>query len=130
MGARGQTLPADRQNDGRQGIRKDAQQTRLGIIGKARVGDGRLPRLFSEAQWGRLTAHFGLTARQSEIARLICQAQTYDAIARRAGISINTVRMHIRNLFDKLDAHDRVSVVIRLITAERLLSAGRRWKPA
>lgn len=87
--------------------------------------DAALPRLFSDAQWQRLVAHFQLTPRQSDIARLICRGHTYKAIAMRTGISINTVRMHIRELFDKVRAHDRVSVVVRLITTERTLPPAR-----
>ena len=75
--------------------------------------------LFSDAQWAALSRIFGLTGRQLEVARLICQGCTYEGIAVRAGLSINTVRMHIRELFNRLDAHDRVSVVVRLVLADR-----------
>lgn len=82
--------------------------------------------LFSDAQWAGLRRTFGLTGRQLQMARLICEGCTYEGIAVRTGLSINTVRMHIRELFSRLDVHDRVSVVVRLVLAERIVCAPRR----
>jgi len=75
--------------------------------------------LFTEEQWTRLAAALMLTPRQSEVARLLCAGHTYQSVALYAGISINTARMHIRALFQKLGAHDRVGFLIRMISAER-----------
>ena len=77
--------------------------------------------LFSEPQWRTLATHFCLAPRQIEIARLICGAYRYHSIGVRLGISINTVRMHVRKLFDKTGAHDRVGLIVRLVTTERRL---------
>jgi len=82
--------------------------------------------LFSDVQWAVLREAFSITGRQLEMARLICEGHTYEGIAVRSGLSINTVRMHIRELFNRLDAHDRVSVVVRLVLANRILCAPHR----
>ena len=88
------------------------------------------PPLFTPARWGQLVAYLGLTPRQSEIAHLICQGHAYKAIAQQTSISINTVRMHMRALFPKLGAHDRLSVVLRMIAADRLLRRQARFREA
>jgi DNA-binding CsgD family transcriptional regulator len=75
--------------------------------------------LFGDAEWGQLKATFALTARQCEIARLMCSGIGYEAMAAHTGISINTVRMHMRALFAKLGVHDRLNAVLQLISAER-----------
>ncbi len=85
-------------------------------------------RLFSPARWRQLAEHLDLSPRQSEIAQLICEGHAYKAIAERAGISINTVRMHMRALFPKLGAHDRLSIVLRMIAADRLLRRQARFR--
>lgn len=82
---------------------------------------GNVP-LLDEADWRRLENHFGLSPRQGEIGRLMCTGHSYKAIALHMGISINTVRMHVRALFNKLGVHDRVGVLIELITAGRATS--------
>jgi LuxR family maltose regulon positive regulatory protein len=129
MAERGRTPSWGARNNGSNGTRRVGTEARSAIVRRSASGDERLPRLFSESQWARLSVHFGLTVRQADIARLICQAHTYESMAARTGTSINTVRMHIRDLFEKLDAHDRVSVVVRLVAAERTLSAGGQGKP-
>jgi DNA-binding NarL/FixJ family response regulator len=82
------------------------------------LADGRL---FSRARWRQLSVALALAPRQSEIVQLICDGHGYKAIAQRTGISINTVRMHMRALFAKLGAHDRLTVLLRVIATDRLL---------
>ncbi len=77
--------------------------------------------LFPPARWQALGATLRLTPRQVEIARQICRGGTYKSIATQSGISINTVRMHMRALFAKLGAHDRVTAVIQIVMTERTL---------
>lgn len=50
--------------------------------------------------------HF-LTEREVEVARLMAQGRSKAAIASRLYLSENTVRTHARNLYAKLDVHNR-----------------------
>lgn len=75
--------------------------------------------LFSDTEWRGLQATLALTSRQCEIAHLMCAGLSYKAIAAQAGISINTVRMHMRALFMKLGTHDRVSTILQLVATTR-----------
>ena len=61
-----------------------------------------------------------LTARQQQILQLMQGGLTAGAIASRLGISESTVGKHLRDLYGRLNAHDRVSA-IREARARRLL---------
>ncbi len=78
-----------------------------------------LPELFSEAKWRQLADRLDLTPRQLAAARLVCRGCTTQQIAARIGISPDTARLHLRKLFIRLDVHDRVCVVVRLVLADR-----------
>jgi len=80
--------------------------------------------LFSKARWRELAEHLELPRRQRESAWLICRGCSNRQIAQKLGISDNTVRVHVRSLFARLKAHDRVGVVVRLVLADRALSEG------
>jgi DNA-binding CsgD family transcriptional regulator len=79
------------------------------------------PSLFGDGQWRRICARFRLTRRQAELARLLCQSRPYQSIGREMGVSINTVRMHVRALHDRLGARDSLGVLRRLLEARELL---------
>lgn len=53
----------------------------------------------------------GLSPRESEVLALICQGLTNDDIAKRAYITLNTVKTHIRSLYRKIDVTSRSQAV-------------------
>lgn len=57
--------------------------------------------------WPALRRAYGLTAREIDVARLICDGMRTLEIARRLGISHHTVCRHTERLFDKLGVHSR-----------------------
>lgn len=54
-----------------------------------------------------------LSRRQLEIVRLIAQGQTNKEIALQLGITENTVKGYVREIFSKLDVRNRVEAVIQ-----------------
>lgn len=53
-----------------------------------------------------------LTAREMEVLELMVQGETSNrALAKRLGVSGNTVKFHVRNILDKLHLHNRAQVV-------------------
>lgn len=54
-----------------------------------------------------------LTAREKEILQLITQGMTNELIAAKLFISVQTVRNHIKNIYDKLQVHSRAQVVVK-----------------
>ena len=53
-----------------------------------------------------------LTPRERQIASLVAQGNRYKEIAKRLRISDQTVRNHLRNIFDKLQINDRIHLAI------------------
>jgi|AutmiccommuBRH23_1029490.scaffolds.fasta_scaffold00534_27 DNA-binding NarL/FixJ family response regulator len=53
-----------------------------------------------------------LTPRELEIIRLISQGLSNQEISLNLSISINTTKSHIKELFSKLDAHNRIEAVV------------------
>jgi DNA-binding NarL/FixJ family response regulator len=52
-----------------------------------------------------------LTPRERAVLRMLTQGATRDEIASRLGVSRNTVRTHMQNLYAKLDLHSRVDIL-------------------
>ena len=61
-----------------------------------------------------------LSPQQREIALMIAQGKSNHEIADSLGVSGNTVAYHIKQLFLKLDVHDRAGAVHRITSGERL----------
>jgi len=57
---------------------------------------------------------FGLTNRQRAIVHLLSTGMTNPEIADKLCISIRTVQNHLRSIYDKVDVHNRTSLVNRL----------------
>jgi DNA-binding NarL/FixJ family response regulator len=58
-----------------------------------------------------------LSSRESEMLGLLAQGQTGEQIAKRLVLSPETVRTHIRNAMEKLDARTGVEAVVKAIDA-------------
>ena len=56
-----------------------------------------------------------LTDRESDVLRLVAKGYSNKAVARELGITISTVKTHLRNIFRKLDVEDRAQVIIKAI---------------
>jgi DNA-binding NarL/FixJ family response regulator len=54
-----------------------------------------------------------LTVREKDILLLITQGMTNEAMADKLFISIQTVRNHIKNIYEKLQVHSRAQVVVK-----------------
>ncbi len=54
-----------------------------------------------------------LTERELQVLKLLATALTTDEIARELVVSVNTVRMHTKNIYGKLDAHSRIEAAQR-----------------
>jgi DNA-binding NarL/FixJ family response regulator len=57
-----------------------------------------------------------LTNREMEVAYYINDGFTYRQIAQRCDISIDTVRMHIRNIYRKLNVKSKVQLINNMKT--------------
>lgn len=55
---------------------------------------------------------FGLTARELDIVRHVVDGRTNREIARAVAISENTVKFHLRGVYDKTGAHNRLELAV------------------
>jgi DNA-binding CsgD family transcriptional regulator len=95
---------------------------RLGKLADAVTGDLLARMLDHEA--GQMAMHNalapagqvpgGLTARETEIARWVCQGLRNKEIAWRSGISEFTVENHLRRIYRKLGIHNRAALVAQV----------------
>jgi DNA-binding CsgD family transcriptional regulator len=56
----------------------------------------------------------GLTTAEHEVAGYLCEGRTLAQIAQLRGVSANTVKSQVRQIFRKLNVYSRVALVRRL----------------
>jgi DNA-binding NarL/FixJ family response regulator len=61
-----------------------------------------------------LSKQFGLTRREAEVAELLCQGRSNQAIARELKISEHTARHHTQRILSKLEVHSRAEAGAKL----------------
>lgn len=71
-------------------------------------------RLFPEQDWVRLKEELGLPPRQADVLRCILDGLSDKQIADATGIAVSTVRTHLRYLFKKFGANDRVELIVTM----------------
>lgn len=59
-----------------------------------------------------------MSARQVQIAHLICQAMTNEEIAAHTGLPSNTVKSHVSAILGLCDCRDRVALVVAVLSRE------------
>ena len=84
-----------------------------------------LPDLFTVPEWRMVADQLGLSDQQGRIALWICRGISNKAIADRLGVSHDTVRMHTRVLYRKLNITSRVGVPVRSVLAARNIAQSR-----
>jgi len=68
----------------------------------------------SRVAWQDATRSFGLTAREREVAQLVRQGHTNQAIATCLGIEPSTVKTHLLRIYEKCEVDSRAGLVGRL----------------
>lgn len=56
-----------------------------------------------------------LTPREQEILTLLAKGQMYKEISDQLGISLNTVRAHVKNIYDKLHVRSRTAATLKFV---------------
>jgi DNA-binding CsgD family transcriptional regulator len=64
--------------------------------------------------WSEAADGFGLTARERDVARLVCQGHTNRAVAVCLGIEPSTVKTHLLRIYEKCEVDTRAGLVGRL----------------
>lgn len=71
--------------------------------------------LLSPQEWTAVAAELHLTPREYEVAQLLFEGATRDLIARRLELAARTVRQYLERLHEKLNVHERVGLVLRIV---------------
>ena len=61
------------------------------------------------------TQQFNLSDREREILACLVKGMSYKLIAKSCFISVDTVRTHIRNIYDKLHVHSKGEAIVKAI---------------
>lgn len=69
---------------------------------------------FIDARVDKLGDEYGLTSREMEIAKLLCRGRTIGYAAGTLFISENTVKWHCKQLYVKLDVHNRQELLTKI----------------
>jgi DNA-binding CsgD family transcriptional regulator len=64
---------------------------------------------------GDACGRYGLTARENEVARLVCAGSSNIGIARTLGIAVRTVENHLRSIYEKAGVRSRTQLAARLL---------------
>ena len=57
---------------------------------------------------------YGLTPREKEILKALSQGNSYKMVAAAFGISIDTVRTHIKRIYEKLQVHSQIEAISKI----------------
>jgi len=60
-----------------------------------------------------------LTQREQEVLRLLAKGRLQKNIAETLGISVNTLRTHLRSIYEKLHVHSRAEATLKLIDPQQ-----------
>ena len=61
-----------------------------------------------------------LTARESDVLRLLARGLTYSQVSDALGVSLHTVTSHVKNMYRKLEVHSARAAVWRALELELL----------
>jgi DNA-binding NarL/FixJ family response regulator len=59
--------------------------------------------------------HSGLSVRELEVLTMLSEGDSYKTCADRLAISIDTVRFHVRHIYERLHVHSRTEAVIKAL---------------
>mgnify|MGYP004551028821 FL=1 len=83
--------------------------------------DGGNPRPFYSEAVNAVALRYGLTARQIDVLALLGKGGTKREIAEELGISHETVKVHVRNVYAALDVHSQEALCTILAAQEQVL---------
>ena len=59
-----------------------------------------------------------LSRREREVAHNLAEGHSYQAIADKLHVSLNTVRFHVKNIYRKLEVHNKAQIIRMVLKGE------------
>jgi DNA-binding CsgD family transcriptional regulator len=72
-----------------------------------------------------ISRELGISTREGEIAVLLSLGHTLSSIATRLGISLHTVRVHLKHIFEKTGVHSQSELIRRVLLSPAIHLAGK-----
>jgi len=60
-------------------------------------------------------ADYDLTPHETRLLKLLTDGHNYTTAAKQLGVSYNTIKFHVRNIFDKLQVHSKSEAVVKAL---------------
>jgi DNA-binding NarL/FixJ family response regulator len=77
--------------------------------------------LLGKRQWRYLKKRYELTAREQEVASLVCRGYSKDEIAEALDIKEGTVKTHLRNIYRRVRVKSKILLLLRFIEDTNML---------
>lgn len=116
-GASSDAIPAQSMAHGAAAYLSKSESPELLLDTVAAVAQGRMVFPFLDVRKVNQSPLNDLTRRELEVLSALAAGQTNKEIAADLGLSLNTVKFHVRNLFQKLGVHNRSQAVARYLKA-------------
>ena len=114
-GSQGESVPAQVMAHGGAAFVSKSEQPELLLDTVAAVAEGRMVFPFLDVRAIHQSPLATLTRRELEVLALLAAGQTNKQIATTQKVSPNTVKFHIKNLYEKLDVRSRSQAVARYL---------------
>ena len=79
--------------------------------------------LLDSQQWNYIRKWYRITARELQVARLVCRGLNNNKIAAELRISHGTVKTHIRNIYRRIRVKNKIQMLLRFVQVANNLSA-------
>lgn len=73
--------------------------------------------LLSEKQWSYIQRRYRMSPRELQVAKLVCRGLTNGDVAERLSVKSGTVKTHLRSIFAKARARNKITLLLRLVDA-------------
>jgi len=93
--------------------KRDKPETLLATV--VAVAEGRMVFPFMDMSAPETDPFAALTARERDLFAALADGMTNAQIAKSLDVSLNTVKFHLKNLYDKLGVHNRAQAVARYL---------------
>jgi DNA-binding CsgD family transcriptional regulator len=71
--------------------------------------------IMDDSQWLFIRKSFRMSPRELDIAKLVCSGFSNDEIASRRGISIATVKTHLRNIYRRIRVQRKLDMLLTFL---------------
>lgn len=71
--------------------------------------------ILDDNQWQHVQRWYRMSPRELQVAKLVCEGFVNGDIARRLGLKPGTVKTHLRSIFGKTRARNKISMLLRFM---------------